>query len=168
MDGLDQLGNKDSWKETWGDSYLTTGEAWDDGNIANGDGWSNKWTVENGFSWSFNVGYRKSEWSSGAACKNGKRDIGESWDDGGGLGCLDWTKVTNGWTCTGGSSTTQDTCKTNWGDKIIVGTEQWDDGNKNNLDGWSSSWMIESGWYKKLIKKINLTIQFFFKFISKY
>ena len=32
------------------------------------------------------------------------------------------------------------------GDGFRTGTESWDDGNKNNGDGWSSVWSTESGW----------------------
>ena len=32
------------------------------------------------------------------------------------------------------------------GDGFRTGAEAWDDGNKNNWDGWSSAWSIESGW----------------------
>ena len=33
-----------------------------------------------------------------------------------------------------------------WGDGIITGAEGWDDGNRNNRDGCSSLWSIETGW----------------------
>ena len=33
-----------------------------------------------------------------------------------------------------------------WGDRIKTGAEGWDDGNTNNGDGCSSSWLIETGW----------------------
>ena len=32
------------------------------------------------------------------------------------------------------------------GDGFRTGTEAWDDGDKNNGDGWSSVWSTESGW----------------------
>ena len=33
-----------------------------------------------------------------------------------------------------------------WGDGLRSDSEVCDDGNTNNGDGWSSSWLIESGW----------------------
>ena len=41
--------------------------------------------------------------------------------------------------CTGGSSTTKDVWSSIWGDGYRVGSEQWDDGNLVNGDGWSSN-----------------------------
>ena len=45
---------------------------------------------------------------------------------------------------TGGSSAAKDTCIVNCGDEFKLGTEQCDDENILNGDGWSSTWLIEA------------------------
>ena len=54
----------------------------------------------------------------------------------------------NGWTCTGGSSSSKDTCSEICGDgrRFHFGSSDWDDENRDNGDGWSSNWSIETGW----------------------
>ena len=102
-------------------------------------------------------------------CSDSKRVGSEKWDDGNTTpndGCSsDCTSIDSGWVCSGGSSSSADTCTqcgagyyqndainpttcvTLWGDNKRVGTEKWDDGNTNNSDGWKSDWTsIESSW----------------------
>ena len=53
-----------------------------------------------------------------------------------------------GWSCSGGNSLTKDTCSEIWGDGIRLNSlaTYCDDGSKISGDGWSSSWLIETGW----------------------
>jgi cysteine-rich repeat protein len=83
----------------------------------------------------------------------------ELWDDGGadgGDGCSETCQVEYGlvigvdvwcryiWTYSGAS--VGSVCQTVWADSIKAGTEECDDGNTNNGDGWSSSCLVESDW----------------------
>ena len=74
---------------------------------------------------------------------------GLNWDDGNkisGDGCSSLWKLEHGWVCSGGSSSSPDICRTDWGDGILaLNNEEWDDGNRVSDDGCSSFWMIESG-----------------------
>ena len=73
------------------------------------------------------------------------------WDDGNKVNGDGWSMSCNvevGWTCSGGTPTSADTCTEVWGDGIrfnIIST-YCDDGNKANGDGWSSTCVKEIGW----------------------
>jgi large repetitive protein len=80
---------------------------------------------------------------------DGKRVGAEEWDDGGsssGDGCSNGWTIETGYTCTGGSFATTDTCSPVWGDSKRVGSEGWDDGGTVTGDGWNSNWFVETGW----------------------
>lgn len=78
-------------------------------------------------------------------------DDGDTTDgDGCSSGCL----IETGWSCSGGSKTTADTCKEVCGDGYnFDATGTWsvgdacDDGNKINNDGCSYKCVVEDGWY---------------------
>ena len=185
--GYYQQGTKspNSCVTQWGDGKLVGSEAWDDRNISNGDGWSSICTIESGYKWTGGSYSTKDTWllwpagtiQQGTVSPNtwvnlwgnGKLDSGEAWDDGNansGDGCKsDCSAVEVNYACTGGSSTTKDTCSvwsfgfysqgtqspsswvTHWGDGKLAGLEAWDDGNTSNGDGWSSDCTtIEAGY----------------------
>ena len=56
--------------------------------------------------------------------------------------------IESGWTWSGGSQTSKDTCLEIWGDGIRfnINSTYWDDGDNKNGDGCSSTCSIESGW----------------------
>ena len=135
----------------WGNGYVLhvdSGEEWDDGNNNNLDGWTDLCVIENGWNWVNNAGL------TSTTCTPIWGDqfnvLGEVCDDGiknDNRGCLsDWSGVMNGWYCSGGDHTKPDICNEQCNDGYITSGEQWEDGNINNLDGWSSSWQIEVGW----------------------
>ena len=73
------------------------------------------------------------------------------WDDGNrvnGDGCSSNCNVETGFSWTGGSINSKDTCTEVCGDGIRFGTSpsSWDDANKIDGDGCSRSWTIEVGW----------------------
>ena len=106
----------------------------------------------------------KNQWITrcGDAIKVGS----EGWDDGNssnGDGCSSSCVVENGYKCSGGSLYSADTwvkwnkgfytnysntsqCITKIGDGVRAGSEQWDDGNIKDGDGWSSQAKIEDGY----------------------
>ena len=106
-----------SWVTHWGDSKLAGLEAWDDGNTNNSDGWSSDCTtIEDGYKWTGGT------YSS--------KDICTLWPTG---TIQQGTTSPNSWLSL-------------WGDGKLQTSESCDDGNSNNGDGWSSSWMIENGY----------------------
>lgn len=64
------------------------------------------------------------------------------------MGCAsNCLSVLSGWTCTGGGCCSYDTCHSTCGDSVTAITaETCDDGNANDLDGCSSSCLLEPGW----------------------
>ena len=77
------------------------------------------------------------------------RNFNNYCDDGNkvnGDGCSSDCHIEQGWTCSGGTSTSSDSCTPICGDGLIRGTEQCDDDNTANGDGCSSSCKIENGW----------------------
>ena len=73
------------------------------------------------------------------------------WDDGNnknGDGCSSTCIVETGFSWTGGSITSKDTCSENCGDgkRFSTFANSWDDANTRDNDGCSSSWTIENGW----------------------
>ena len=144
---------KDTWIEVWGDSkrFNSVSTYWDDGNTVNGDGWSSTCTVETNWSWSGGSSISKDTWIE--LWGDGKRfnSISTYCDDGNTVNNDGWSStcsIESGWICSGGSSTTKDTCSEIWGDgkRFNSISTYCDDGNYLNGDGWSSSWAIETGW----------------------
>lgn len=73
-------------------------------------------------------------------CGDGKSFPGEDCDDNNttdGDGCSSICLTENGYSCTGGNTTTRDTCSTICGDGITAGSEACDDSNSNDGDGCS-------------------------------
>ena len=84
-----------------------------------------------------------------AVCGDSKLEVGEVCDDGntaGGDGCAaDCSAVEAGYTCSGGTPTSADTCITTCGDGLRAGVEVCDDGNVAGSDGCSLTCTIEPG-----------------------
>jgi len=130
------------------------GEECDDGNLVDGDGCSSTCTIEDG--WECPITQRI-EFMCGVktcmkVCGNGIKTPSEGCDDGNtesGDGCSAQCVVESacGYSCSGGSLTTPDTCAaTACGDGKLAGDEACDDGNALNGDGCSSSCAEETGW----------------------
>ena len=144
---------KDMWSEIWGDAkrFNSIATYCDDGNIISNDGWSSTWQTESGWNWFGGTSTSKDSCSD--ICGDGKKYNSTStfWDDGNvlsGDGCSSSCLKETGWTWSGGTTTTADTCVEIWGNGIrfnILST-YWDDGNTSSNDGWSSTWTKESGW----------------------
>ena len=144
---------KDTWTEIWGDGkrFNTISTYCDDGNTLNGDGCNNSWSKETGFTWSGGSTSSKDTWTE--IWGDGKRfnTISTYCDDGNTLngdGCNNsWSKET-GFTWSGGSTSSKDTCIEVWGDgkRYSSVSTFCDDGNTNNGDGWSSTCSNEIGW----------------------
>lgn len=171
----------------WGDGFKEGNEKWDDGNTVNGDGCKGDWTkVEIGWvcidgnnvtadTWTeWTPGFNQDNESNPevwvTTCGDGFEAGSEKWDDGnnneGVDGCkADCSSVDDGWVCSGGSSTSSDTCSlwadgfyqdnainpevwiVVWGDGVKSGAEVWDDGNTDAGDGWAADCLsIESNW----------------------
>ena len=143
------ISSVDIWSPVCGDGKKLSAEKWDDSNLNNGDGWSKTWTIELGFKWTSGSPINKDIWEE--ICGDGIviNDTETNCDDGNTINGDGWNstcQVETGWTWSGGSTKSPDTCKTTWGDGIIaVGIEQWDDKNTKNIDGCSSSCLFEDG-----------------------
>lgn len=139
-----------TYNQYWycGDHNRDSFESWDDGNIINGDGCSEFWEIESGWTCNY-VGSNIADVCA-CPCGNGVRDSGELCDDGNTVDLDGWTlwAVDPGFTCTGGSASTPDTCSETWGDGKLYSSisTKWDDGNTANGDGCSSTWNVETGW----------------------
>ena len=145
------ISSKDKWYVVWGDELKIKNEEWDDGNIINGDGWSSDCKIEDGFIWTRYDSKSADDWNDIWADGKVFDPSNDFCDDGNtidGDGCSHDCSVERGWIWTGGNATSKDTCKTVWGDGVlIIGTEECDDGNILNKDGWDSGWKIEPNWY---------------------
>ena len=74
----------------------------------------------------------------------------EAWDDGNKINGDGWSSIwstESGWTWSGGSHLNKDICNEICGDgaRFNTITSYWDDGNKNNEDGWSNTCSVENG-----------------------
>ena len=107
-------------------------EQWDDNNSINGDGWDCKYLIFVGKKWKIRL--VKCYWQF-IILKKLKVRINN-------LNSANW-KVENGWNWNTGSPSSWSTV---CGDGIKLNSEDWDDGNQSNNDGWNSSWRIETGW----------------------
>ena len=133
---------------------------WDDGNPNDRDGCSFNWAIERG--WYCFGGSTTSPDVCREICSNGIRFNSDPtyWDDGNlidGDGCSSSWSVEYDFTCSGGSSNSQDFWKEICGDGVRVSTSKtyWDDGNTKSEDGWSSTWSIEVG-YIRIFKTLNI------------
>lgn len=125
----------------------------DDNNNVDGDGWSALWAVETGFYWGSGTPTTPDvcydSWQDGIVAY---RITPNYWDDGNNLSGDGWTSnwfTEPGWTWSGGSLSSADTCIDTWGDGIVAfrsSLDYCDDQNTLSNDGWSSSWITESGW----------------------
>ena len=168
--------------EIWGDGIKIGNEMWDDGNTISNDGCQSDCTlITSGYAWTGGGSSSKdicSQWLTGYIPNSDKSDWvpkwgdglhmpTESWDDGNtssGDGCSNVWEIESGYSCTGGSTTTKDTCVSwssglyqnpsnlstwipHWGDGKRAGSEIWDDANTSSGDGCSSDCsLIESGY----------------------
>ena len=144
---------KDTWSELCGDGkrFNSVSTYCDDGNSLNGDGWSSTCLVETGFFWSGGNSSTKDAWSEIWGDSKRYSSLSTSWDDGNKSNNDGWSSSWNietGWTWSGGSSHSKDTCTEICGDgiKFNSNSSYWDDGNSSSSDGWDSSWNIEAGW----------------------
>jgi cysteine-rich repeat protein len=143
----------DSWSEICGDGirFNSLAAYCDDGGTATGDGWDNNCVVETGWIWS--GGSTSVADTCFEICGDGIRfnSLSSYWDDGNTLsgdGCDNGWAIETGWLWSGGTTSAADGCTEIWGDGIRFNslTTYWDDGNTNDNDGWSSLWVIETGW----------------------
>ena len=144
---------KDIWVEVWGDGkkFNTISTYWDDGNTLNGDGCNSSWSIETG--WTCSGGTSTLPDTCVDICGDGKKygSLSTKWDDGNKVNGDGWSMSCNvevGWTCSGGTPTSADTCTEIWGDGIRFNSisTYCDDGNLANGDGWSSTCVKETGW----------------------
>ena len=144
---------KDICNEIWGDGkrFTLTSTFWEDGNTTDGDGWSSTCSVESGFSWTGGSSSGPDTWSE--VWGDGIRIslVTTFWDDGNKVTGDGWDSIWNietGWSWVGGSKTTPDVWVEICGDgkRFNSNAGYWDDGNKIDSDGWSSTWSIETGY----------------------
>jgi len=134
-----------------GDGMLAGAEACDDDNSGSGDGCNNICAVESGWECTTSSGCGLT--SCAAICGDGKRVASETCDDGNiepDDGCSGecTTEWQCGYSCSGGSLTTRDTCKAVYcGDGLLAGDEACDDANAASGDGCSSTCQPETGWH---------------------
>ena len=89
-------------------------------------------------SWNVYSGVTTYSWYSYKDCDDGNAVEND--------GCSTLCNVNTGWTCTGGTSTTPDTCTEICGDGYDYFTYGCDDGNLIDGDGCDSTCTVESGW----------------------
>ena len=165
----------------WGDGIKVGSEQCDDGNTINNDGCQSDCTlITPGFACVGGGSGSKdicTQWLTGYIQNSDKTACVPNWGDGlkvsselcddgnlsNGDGCSNTWNIESGYSCTGGSTTSKDTCVAcsaglyqdltnpsswipHWGDSLRAGSETWDDGNTSSGDGWSSTWSIESGY----------------------
>ena len=147
------ISSKDTCTEIWGDGikFNTISTYWDDGNLVNGDGCSSIWSNESGWHWT--GGSSNTKDTCVEICGDGKKFNNNStyWDDSNTTNGDGWNSsclIETGWTWSGGSISSKDTCTEIWGDGIEFNSisTYWDDGNTSSGDGCSSICSIESGW----------------------
>jgi cysteine-rich repeat protein len=121
----------------------------DDQNSSNGDGCSSIWTIEVGFICTGGSSSSQDTWQEIWGDAKRFNSLVSYCDDGNtisGDGCSSTCSVELGYICTGGTTTTQDTWSSSWGDGLVVSlTEDCDDGNMVNGDGWDDQWVVEAG-----------------------
>ena len=114
-----------------------------------GDGWSDTCNTEPGYRCNF---YNLSPYGYWDKCGNERKFDREECDDGNTLdgdGCNSTWYREPGWNWTGGSSTNKDIWRDYCGDGKNLNTSSsnyWDDGNRNDDDGWNSGCI--TGWLK--------------------
>ena len=147
------LSTKDTWSEICGDGkrFNSMSTYWDDGNSINNDGCNSSWGVESGWTCSGGNTKTKDTWTEIWA--DGKRfnSVSTYCDDGNSLNGDGWSSswgIESGWTWSGGTTSSKDTCVEAWGDgkKFNAISTYCDDGNNISNDGWNSSCTTETGW----------------------
>ena len=117
-------------------------------NTNDGDGCSLTCDIESGWTWS--GGSRTSKDTCLEIWGDGIRFNTNStyWDGGNkisGDGCSSTCTIETGYSWSGGTISSVDTCSLIWGDGRRIAPETWDDQNAINGDGWSSTWTVETG-----------------------
>jgi cysteine-rich repeat protein len=143
--------------ETWGDGrFYGIGALWDDGNLIDGDGWDSFCEIEYGFDWI--VGNESTpSVCTPSVCGDGVRtyNIASEWDDANtisGDGCSSTWAIEFNFRCVYSDTHKRDICKRiraigdSCGDGKLYVLEQWDDLNRIDGDGCSSSCKIETGY----------------------
>ena len=143
----------DKWTEICGDGirFNTNSTYCDDGNKIVGDGCSDSWVIETGWSWTGGSKTSADSWNeicgdsmrfntNLAYCDDGNTKVGDGCDN-------NWA-IETGYSWTGGYKTSADKWTEICGDGIRFNTNlaYCDDGNNNEGDGCSDSWVIETGW----------------------
>ena len=136
-----------------GDASRTGNETCDDGNVVDGDGCNSFCEIEEGFTCTNTDGFCGLSTCEGGVCGDGKIFGSESTAPGycddsnlqDGDGCSATCSVECGYTCEGGTASTEDTCYTTCGDGVFVSAfEACDDGNVADFDGCSAQCTIEA------------------------
>jgi cysteine-rich repeat protein len=170
----------------WGDGLRAGSEKCDDGNTSDGDGCKSdctdvesSWVCDGGSTVNVDTctfcttGFYQNDAITPTTCVtqwgDGLEAGTEKWDDentSNGDGCKsDCSGVEAGWVCSGGSTSSADTCTlcaagyyqndatnptacvTIWGDGLEAGTEKWDDANTVGGDGCMADCSeVEDGW----------------------
>ena len=153
--------------DLWGDGIVVTSSIGfcDDNNITPGDGCDSNCAVEDG--WECTLGDTTTSvctevWGDGRIMSSYSSAI--LWDDGNNIdgdGCSSTCIVESGWTWSGGD-TTASKCIDKWGDGVVIQSDTvegyCDDGNTNNGDGCSSSWLIETNFACSLANSTTASI----------
>ena len=146
----------DSWSDIWGDGFVylrSPATFCDDDNTVSGDGWSSSCSTETGYTWT--GGSTSSPDTCIDTCNDGvvvMRNNANYWDDGNADNTDGWRTncdISDKWSCSGGTSTTPDTCIDICGDGFVVKRNTagyWDDGNSQSGDGWDSGCQTETYW----------------------
>ena len=144
---------KDTWSEICGDGkrFNTMSTYCDDGNTNNGDGCSSSCSIETGWTCSGGNSSSKDSWSEVWGDSKRFNSNNTYWDDGNiesGDGWSSTWSIENGWKWSGGSKVTADNWIEIWGDGIRFNSNltYWDDGNNEELDGWSSLCQVEKNY----------------------
>ena len=99
--------------QLWGNGLVTGTEEWDDTNDYTGDGCSNDCMIEIGWTWSDTDSNINTPLECTRTWGNGQIENNEQCDDGNNFDYDGWDYQCNveiGYTCTGGTSSTPDTC----------------------------------------------------------
>ena len=125
--GYQCTGEPSNCTPIWGDGLLVGSEQCDDGNNNDNEGCSSTCTVEAGWTCVSSQPSICSEvWgdtrffsNSQLTCDDGNTISGDGWSN-------DWLTIETGYQCTGGSSTSAQTCFSTWGDNVKASDEPWD------------------------------------------
>ena len=111
--------SNDIWTEIWGDGkrYNALTTYCDDGNSLNGDGCSLSCTIESGWVWSGGSLTTKDVWTEVWGDGMKFNVISTYWDDGNSISGDGWSSswnIESGYSCSGGTSLSKDTCVYNF------------------------------------------------------